>query len=72
MGEFASAPIRRRIELLEDALAKVLDRGGPMSVEADGPCFSDRSVVVRCHCDGCATQRYDLSRIARDLELLLS
>ena len=64
-------PIAQRISILEDALAKVLDIDGTMSVErSSSDC--DRAVYV---IDGIYSDHrigHDLYAIARELERLLS
>lgn len=45
---FATASIARRIDMIEDALARVLDRGGAMSVEI-GPSPGEHALYV---CEG--------------------
>ena len=64
-------PIWKRIELIAEALASVLDRGPEMSVEATGPSATDLAVYVirRPFDDGRVA--HPIYAIARELEVLL-
>lgn len=71
MPTYSSAPIADRIEMIEDALAKVLDRSACMSVEI-GDCPGTRALYV-CEgtWDGAGRERHDLYQMAREIERLL-
>lgn len=64
-------PIFERVQIIRDALAKVLDRGPEMSVEGNGP-STDLAVLVidKPFSDGRVA--HDLHEIAIELEVLLS
>lgn len=65
-------PIAQRISILEDALAKVLDIDGTMSVELSSNSPGDRAVYV---VEGPYSDRrigHDLYAIAREMERLLA
>ncbi len=68
---FATASISQRIDMIEEALAQVLDRGGAMSVEI-GDCPGARALYV-CEgsWDGAGRERHDLYLMAREIERLL-
>lgn len=60
--------VEQRIDILQEALAKVLDRDGTMSVEWDG---STQYVWVTAEYAD-TRSGHDLYQIARELEVLLS
>lgn len=67
----ADMPIHRRIEIIESALEKVLDRGPEMSVEPGGePGTLFVWVIEKPH--SYTRTGYSLRDIARELEVLLS
>lgn len=68
---FATATISQRVDMIEDALARVLDRGACMSVEA-GSCPGERALYV-CEgtWEGAGRERHDLYQMAREIERLL-
>ena len=63
-------PIWKRIELIAEALAKVLDRGLEMSVEATGSSAGDLAVYVSSPFDD-GRVAHPIDAIARELEVLL-
>lgn len=68
---FSDAGIAQRIQMLEEALEKVLDRGPEMSVEGFAPGEAMHVFVIEApHSD--TRTGYDLHQIARELEVLLS
>lgn len=64
-------PIHQRIAMIAEALAKVLDRGPEMSVEATGSASTDLGlyVIKRPYSD--ERVAHELDDIARELEILL-
>lgn len=68
---FATASISQRIDMIEEALAQVLDRGAGMSVEI-GDCPGTRALYV---CEGtwesAGRECHDLYQMAREIERLL-
>lgn len=69
---FATASISQRIAMIEDALARVLNRSGSMSVEM-GQTASERALyVTEGPWDGAGRERHDLYEMARELEVLLA
>ena len=71
MGLKPDMSIMERIAVIEDALAKVLDRGPEMSVEASEQSGSDMAVWVIEKPYSDVRVGHDLYRIARELELML-
>lgn len=67
---FATATITQRIQMLEDALEKVLDRGPEMSVEIYGPGEPMHVYVISSPWSDSRTA-FDINQIARELEVLL-
>jgi len=67
---FATANISQRINMLEEALARVLNRDSSMSVEM-GHYPGDRAVYVTDPDWHTGRIGHDLYQIARDLEALL-
>lgn len=68
---FANASISQRIDMIEEALAKVLDRSGCMSIEI-GDCPGTRALYVcEGQWDGAGRERHDLYQMAREIERLL-
>lgn len=63
--------IYERTSVIEDALAKVLDRGPEMSVEASGSSSRDLAVYVIEKPYSDTRVGHELSDLARELELLL-
>ncbi|WP_126975527.1 hypothetical protein [Frigidibacter oleivorans] len=70
----ADMPIWQRVEIIEEALAKVLDRDSSLIVASNGPGCRDRAVWVHpMPGDGEGEPvGHDLHEIARELEALLS
>lgn len=64
-------PIWKRIELIAEALAKVLDRGPEMSVEANVSCAGDLAVYVIREPFDDGRVAHPIDAIARELEVLL-
>ncbi|MBZ4023153.1 hypothetical protein CKO11_11855 [Rhodobacter sp. TJ_12] len=64
-------PAHERTSLIAAALAKVLDRGPEMSVEATGPAASDLGLYVIAAPYDDARKVHDIDQIAREMELLL-
>lgn len=64
-------PIFQRRALIAEALAKVLDRGPEMSVEATGPSGTDLGVWVSSGCYTDVRVAFEIDDIARELEVLL-
>lgn len=64
-------PIHQRCALIAAALAKVLDRGPEMSVEATGPSGSDLGVWVIKNPYDDSRVAHEIDDIARELEVLL-
>lgn len=65
-------PIHQRVQIIRDALAKVLNRGPEMSVESSGPSWNDLAVWVVENPWSDNRVGHDLDEIARELEALLS
>jgi len=72
LAEFATAPIFRRQQILVEALAKVLNRGPEMSVEATGSACTDFGVYVIANPWSDERVAHEIDDIARELEVLLS
>jgi len=70
MSEFATASLTRRRQILEDALASVLQRVGDIGHDRDG----ERCLEITVRRDeGMVEQEvYSLFGLARELEVLLS
>lgn len=69
---FSNASISQRIDMIEEALAQVLDRGTCMSVEM-GDCPGTRALYVY-YADLSGRdyiERHDLYQMAREIERLL-
>lgn len=64
-------PIHERQALIAAALAKVLDRGPEMSVEATGPACTDLGVWVIKNPYDDSRVAHEIDDIARELEVLL-
>lgn len=64
-------PIHERTALIAAALAKVLDRGPQMSVEATGMASTDLGVYVISAPYSDTRTAYEIDDIARELEVLL-
>jgi len=64
-------PIHERIQMLENALAKVLNRGGNMEVEPYGEPGTLAVYVLRKPWSN-ARDSYSLYTLAREMELLLT
>lgn len=64
-------PIHQRTALIAAALAKVLDRGPEMSVEATGSAGTDLGVYVIAHPYSDGRVAHEIDDIARELEVLL-
>lgn len=64
-------PIHQRTALIAAALAKVLDRGAEMSVEATGAACSDPGVYVIANPWSDERVAHEIDVIARELEVLL-
>lgn len=72
MSEFASATPFQRIQMIADALAKVLDRDETMEVASYGTVACDQCVWVWAYPYSDVRIGHDLFEIARELEVLLS
>ena len=68
---FATATIAQRVDMIEDALARVLDRSGSMSVEMGQTACERALYVTEGPWDGAGRERHDLYEIAREIERLL-
>lgn len=64
-------PIYERVALIAAALARVLDRGPAMSVEATGSASTDLGVYVIANPWSDARVAHEIDDIARELEVLL-
>lgn len=64
-------PIHERVALIAAALARVLDRGPTMSVEATGMACTDLGVYVISHPYSDSRVAHEIDDIARELEVLL-
>ena len=64
-------PIYERVALIAAALARVLDRGPEMSVEATGSASTDLGVYVIANPWSDARVAHEIDDIARELEVLL-
>ena len=64
-------PIHQRVALIAAALAKVLDRGPEMSVEATGSASTDLGVWVIKNPYDDSRVAHEIDDIARELEVLL-
>ncbi|RJE87116.1 hypothetical protein [Paracoccus onubensis] len=67
---FATACIAQRIQMIEEALEKVLDRGPEMSVGSFGPGEAIHVFVIEAPFSDTRTA-YSLHTLARELEVLL-
>jgi hypothetical protein len=63
--------IYQRVEVIEEALAKVLNRDSTMSVEQTGPAYRDRGVWVIEDHHSERRVAHDLYQLALEMERLL-